>query len=90
MEKRACPKCGIVCAGYYICLQCTSVDPQHAQRMFEEVLERERLLLLDLRDKFAMAALTAVAADEAPGEFFTNMAYEWADLMLKSRLPESG
>ncbi len=101
MEKRACPKCGTLCLGNYICLNCSG-DAQYRQSAFEAAHELRHAESMDLRDKFAMAALPSamlrswtedgVVHQDAsdPHINVAQMAYAWADLMLKARLPESG
>ncbi len=92
MERSVCPSCKVVnVPAGHTCFDCAYQTPQDRQNAYETGETMLRASLMSLRDRFAMAALSTTSADEAPSKFFTNMAYEWADLMLESRqLPESG
>lgn len=95
MTYVVCPKCQnpnvMVPEPNRICFDCAYRTPEERNQRWETLERCLQQSQRSLRDEFAMRAMVAIVAGEAPNKHFTDLAYEWADLMLKSRvLPESG
>ena len=62
--------------------------PSHAQAREEAMLAEKAQARAELRDRFAMAALTGLLADHTMDiavTEFADLSYEYADAMLKAR-----